>query len=99
MGVRRSAGDGLQVGPSGWHESPRAVWEDQDEPERAVASHPAQNRQTLTFKWMTAPNNCDGRRKAIEVGSVALVRSAASIGRGSGNSYGTGSTTADSSDS
>jgi hypothetical protein len=75
VNLRWSAGYRLEVGPGGWHESASAVWEDQDEPERAVASHPAQDRQGLTFERMPAPNDGDGRRKVIEVGSVALIRS------------------------
>ena len=99
MSRHRRATDRLQIGPGGWHESPSAVWEDQDEPERAVAAHPAQDRQGLTFKWMPAPNNRDLRWKAIEVGSVALVRSTRSIGTGCGSSYGIGLMMGDSPDS
>src|SRR5438309_1481102 len=99
MAVRRCADARLEVGPSSWHESPSAVREHQDEPERAVAPHLAENGQALALKWMTTPDNRDFGRKALEVGSVLPFRSAASIARGSGNSYDTGSTTADSSDS
>jgi hypothetical protein len=65
---------GLEIGPRGRHESARAIREDQDESERAVASHPSQDRQGLTFERMPAPNDGDGWRKVIEVGSVAWVR-------------------------
>ncbi len=60
----------LQVRPGGWHESPSSVWQDQDEPERTVASHPAQPWQGLTLEGMTFSNDGDRRRKAVEVGSV-----------------------------
>ena len=78
MGLRWYGGSRLQVGPSGWHESPSAVWKDQDEPERAVATHPAQDRQGLTLKWMPPPNDRDLRREPLEVGSVTLIRSTTS---------------------
>ena len=40
-----------------------------------MTMHPAQQRQCLAFKRMPLQYDPDRRRKAIEVGSVAWVRS------------------------
>jgi hypothetical protein len=82
MTGRRYADARLEVGPRGWHESPSAVRQDQDEPERAVAPHPTQDRQRLTLKWMTTSNDRDLRWKALEVGSVLPFRSTRSTTSG-----------------
>ena len=72
-GLQRAHGGrcaGLQIRPAGWHESPSPIWQDQDEPQCAVASHPAQHWEGLTLEGMPSSNDGDRRRKAFEVGSV-----------------------------
>jgi hypothetical protein len=55
--------------------------------------HPAQQRQRLAFKRMPLQYDPHRRRKAIEVGSVALVRSTMLITNGYGSFSVTESTT------
>ncbi len=67
--------DGLQVRPRSWDQTASPIWQDQDELKYAVTMHPAQQRQGLAFERVPHQYDLDRRRKAIEVGSVAMVRS------------------------
>jgi hypothetical protein len=67
----------LEVRPSGGDEGPRAVREDQDEIKRPLALHPAEHREGVALQRMVWPDHGDGRREAIEVGSVVPLRSIA----------------------
>jgi hypothetical protein len=73
MGLRSF--DGLQIRPRSWDQTASPIWQDQDELKYAVTMHPAQQRQGSAFERMPLQYDLDRRRKAIEVGSVALVRS------------------------
>jgi hypothetical protein len=66
---------GIQVGPGRWDERPRAVRQNQNEIQRAVASHPAQQRQRLTFQRVAGSDDRDCGRVPLEVGSVLPFRS------------------------
>ena len=66
---------GIQVRPGGWDERPRAIRQDQNQIELAVAPHPAQQRQRLAFQRVAASNDGDRSRIALEVGSVLPFRS------------------------
>ena len=63
--------DGLQIRPRSWDQTASPIWQDQEELKRAMAVHPAQQRQGLAFERMPLQYDPDRRRKAIEVGSVA----------------------------
>jgi hypothetical protein len=70
--------DGLQIRPRSWDQTASPIWQDQDELKYAVTMHPAQQRQGSAFERMPLQYDLDRRRKAIEVGSVAMVRSTTS---------------------
>ncbi len=40
-----------------------------------MTSHPPEHRESLALQWVPRPDDGDSRRKAIEVGSVAMLRS------------------------
>jgi len=65
----------IQVGPGRWDERPRTVRQDQNQIKRAVAPHPAKQRQRLTFQWVPRSDDRDFGRVALEVGSVLPFRS------------------------
>jgi hypothetical protein len=65
----------IQVGPGRWDERPRTVRQDQNQIKRAVAPHPAKQRQRLTFQWVPRSEDRDFGRLALEVGSVLPFRS------------------------
>ena len=48
-----------------------------------MAPHPAKQRERLAFQRVAGSNDGDRGRIALEVGSVLLLRSTASIGRSS----------------
>ena len=83
---------GIQVRPGRWNERPRAVGQDENQIELAVAPHPAKQRQHLTFQRVAGSNNSDLSRVALEVGSVEPFRSITSITIGCGSSSATEST-------
>jgi hypothetical protein len=66
--------DGLQIRPRSWDKTASPIWQDQDELKYAVTMHPAQQRQGSAFERVPFQYDLDRRRKAIEVGSVAMVR-------------------------
>jgi hypothetical protein len=66
---------GIQVRPGGWNERARTIGQDQNEIKRAVAPHPAKQRQRLAFQWVPRSDDRDFGRVALEVGSVLPFRS------------------------
>ncbi len=66
---------GVQVRPRGRDERARTIGQDQNEIQRAVAPHPAKQRECLPFQWVAGSNNRDLSRIALEVGSVLPFRS------------------------
>jgi hypothetical protein len=69
---------GLQVGPGRWDQALAAVRQDQDEIELAPAAHPAEHRQRPALERVTAPDDRDLGREALEMGSVSCLLSTAS---------------------
>jgi hypothetical protein len=73
---------GIQVSPGRWDERAGAVGQNQDEVQLAVAPHPAEQRQCLTFQRVPCSDDRDFSRVALEVGSVLPFRSTRSITNG-----------------
>jgi hypothetical protein len=61
---------GIQVSPGCWDERAGPVGQNQDEVQLAMASHPAKQRQHLTFQWVPPSEDRDFNRVALEVSSV-----------------------------
>ena len=70
---------GIQVGPERRDERAGPVGQHQDEVQRAVAPHPAKQRQYLTFQRVPCSDDRDFGRVALEMGSVLPFRSTDSI--------------------
>jgi len=69
----------LEVGPCRGDEGLGSVGQDQQQLEIAVAVHPSQQIQGLTFKGMAPSNDRDYRREPLEVGSVSPFLSTTSV--------------------
>ena len=67
LGSRRR----IEVGPCRRDEGLGSVGQDQQQLESAVAVHPPQYVQGLTFKGVAPPNDLYCRREPLEVGSVS----------------------------
>src|SRR5437899_5530018 len=61
----------LEVGPHRRDEGLGAVGQDQQQLKTAMAVHPSQQIQDLTFKGMAPSCDRDYRREPLEVGSVS----------------------------
>ena len=83
-GAKRCQGGGLQcrrggvqVRPRGRDERARTIGQDQNEIQRAVAPHPAKQRERLALQRVAGSDDFDRRWIALEVGSVLPFRSTA----------------------
>src|SRR5713101_349812 len=84
----------LEVGPLRRDEGLGTVGQHQEQLETAVAVHPSQQIQGLTFKGMAPSCDRDYRREPLEVGSVSPFLSTASTIRSCCRSWARRSTTA-----
>ena len=75
-------GGGVQVRPLGWDERARTIGQDENEIQRAVAPHPAKQRERLAFQRVAGSDDRDFGRVALEVGSVLPFRSTPSTTAG-----------------
>src|SRR5437899_726045 len=90
LGCRRR----FEVGPLRRDEGLGAVGQHQEQLETAVAVHPSQQIQGLTFKGMAPSCDRDYRREPLEVGSVSPFLSTVWAIRSCCRSWATRSTTA-----
>jgi hypothetical protein len=74
-GLRLWALDRIQVRPGRRDQTASPIWQDKHKLKCAMTMHPTQQRQGLAFERMPLQYDLDRRRKTIEVGSVAVVRS------------------------